>query len=219
MWWLFSKLKTNVNSNSSFFIFWGSIFLAYLVSAYTLPALDLPKYSGVTQHLLVPILVAGAISSYLIAGIIGYMSSENESGYVVPGFLVWLLLTGVGSYAYIYSTNGAKKAVPEEKRAESKQEVIKKSRKSRVQPFIDLHESSQGSYKGLCENLPDLTQDVAPGVIGKEFWQTMKCASTTDKYALSFGDSFAETDWRWCMDSSGFTGEANLDKEDTRCQK
>jgi len=218
MRWLFLKLKTFVkNSNSLFFVFWGSIFLVYLVLAYTLPVLDMPKYSGVTQNLLVPILVIGVISSYLLAGVVGYISSGGESGYVVPGFVVWLLITGIGSYAFIHATDGMKKATPQEERAESKQEVITKNRKSLVQPLIDIHKSSNGGYQGLCQNLPELEKEIRSS-FKQKFWQTMKCEATAEAYALSFGDAFTETDWRWCMDSSGFAGQGNLNRDNIRCE-
>jgi hypothetical protein len=210
-----SKVKNAAHQNSSFFILIGSVCLLYVLLSYTLPALDTPQYQAVTQNILVPICVGGAIFGYSIAGVVGYMSSGKESGYVVIGFIMWLLLTGVSSYVFISSSDGFRQATTKEERAADRQEIISGSERW-LSSLVDFHATTEGSYAGLCEALPNIAPQInMRNSFQKDLWRTMKCESTEEAYALSFGDTL--TDWRWCMDSAGFAGEGRVNQDAIHC--
>lgn len=210
-----SKVKNDVQTSSGFFILIGTVCLIYVLLSYTLPALDTSKYQAVTQNMLVPISAAGAIFGYAIAGVVGYMSSGSESGYVVVGFIVWLLLMGVSSYGYISVSNGFEQSEPKEDRAADRQEIISGSERW-LSSLVDLHVAKEGGYAGLCDALPGIAPQINMGnSFQQDLWRTMKCRSTEKVYALSFGDTV--TEWRWCMDSTGFVGEGDIDTDTVRC--
>lgn len=221
----FGMKDSGLNPNSTLFYAIGIYGVIFTAASYVIPELGASEFQGVLQHILRPLFLTSAVSGAIVGVSISYLSTGKESGYMVGGFLVWLILTAGISGAYIYTTNGFEKSIPAEDRAKDRQQIISGSFEQTVDGWTGLYEETEEGYLGFCESLPGLVQGSTPQISAsvktfqEEVWGTFNCAADDDAYAFSFGDGFDVTDWRWCKDANGFSGEGNINNNTIRCTK
>lgn len=214
----FGLKDSGLNPNSTLFYAIGIYAVIFVAASYVIPEFGASEYQGVLQHILRPMFLISAACGVIVGASISYLSTGKESGYMVGGFLVWLILTTVISGVYFNGTSVLDKAMPLGDRAKDRQEMISGSERWYLS-LVDLHVAQTGSYVGLCDSLPNLVPSMSIGNIDfqQDLWETMKCSATQEAYVFSFGDTL--TDWRWCTDSTGFTGKGSVNTNTVRCVK